>query len=449
MMTSARRLGRPWPRGRATRRNARVGTGRRGHRGAAGRPRDRPAERHRDRHGRHELRREPRSRRAASAAADHRAGLPARRRAVGGGRADRRRRRLHRPRRGWRPARRPPQRGRRARAGVLRARRHGAHGDRRRRRARRASTRMPSWRSHPPVARGCRRAIDGLAHRLDVRPVVAAAGIVRVAEAQMADLVRKSSAGTGPRSARHDPARIRRGRTAPCRWLRAWNRRARGHRAGRRVGLLGRRAVPGGMAPHVSPLYIAPGAARPRRGRGRDPGHGSRCEGRPGGLWARGAADHPAGRGPALPAPDPPRVRAPRWGHRRGLAGRDRRAIRGTLRGTPRAWHGLPAGRDRGDVAAGHRLHTDGGAPWRRRADRDGGDRAPDRDRSRGSPRRPFRGPGSRTCRSTPVRTWTRAWVRGPALVAWPTTTLVLHPGHRADVMAGGHVRVRFDGERP
>ena len=25
------------------------------------------------------------------------------------------------------------------------------------------------------------------------------------------------------------------------------------------------------------------------------------------------------------------------------------------------------------------------------------------------------------------------------------TTTLVLHPGHRADVLVGGHVRVRFE----
>ena len=124
---------------------------------------------------------------------------------------------------------RPRQRRRGAGAGLLRQGRHGRHRDRRRCRAR--ATSIPTI--SPAAASGSTRprpneAVQDVADRLGMSLLDCASGIAKIAEFQMADIIRKMTVGKGFDPARFRALRLRRRGAGACRRLRARARRRQG-----------------------------------------------------------------------------------------------------------------------------------------------------------------------------------------------------------------------------
>ena len=271
----------------------------------------------------------------------------------------------------------PRERGRGARAGVLRARRHRADGHRRR----------PRARPHPgrdgvPGARGARRRRGARARSTDAG--LTAEGIVQVVDANMERAVRVVTVERGVDAARSRTRRVRRrgavarvrGRRRARDARRCWCRRGRGssRRVGPRVGAAaaGARALvarPGrprrprrARGPSSAREVAGARGLRGRRGRGRDVrrlplrGPEPRADRRRGRRTSRPSTRAAT----ATPATGHARSRSSRCGP--GRAAR-RRSTRPSCPAWPRARVVGPVGRDRA------RLHGLGARRLDRRAD--------------------------------------------------------------------------------
>ena len=184
-------------------------------------------------------------------------------RAADGGRAHgRRRRRVDRmARRRRRAAGGPALGGGRPRTGLLRARWQRADGHRREPRARVPRRRTLRWQAGRARSRAADRALAGLAEELGLEPVEAAAGVARVASAEMARAVRVGDGGARHRPARAGARGLRWGGAA----ARRRNRRGAGHAQGARAA--GRRGALGARPRCCrAPARRAPQRAVERRG---------------------------------------------------------------------------------------------------------------------------------------------------------------------------------------